>query len=47
MEGDAQVAAAAAVLRTATRWVKESANVTRPEDLIEIADEVVKWELGL
>ena len=46
LEADAHVAAATAVLRAASRWIKERSAVERPEDLEEIAAAAIGKEIG-
>jgi 5-methylthioribose kinase len=46
LEGEAHLSAATAVLRAASRWIKERSGVTRPCDLQEIAADVITQEVG-
>lgn len=46
LDGAAHVAAATAVLRAGSRWVKERHGITRPEDLEEIAGEAIEAEVA-
>ena len=46
LDGDAHVAAATAVLRTGSRWIKERHGFTSPSDLEEIARDVIGVEVG-